>query len=367
MKSKSFSYLFLFIAILLVTSLACSFVTDLLNDEQGYDDGYYDDEYYDDEYSNNDSDYYTEEPSSSSNGPTTDSEPPVVGAACPDTVANILSAAMQYVDDPNAEFAEEGEVEYIVSYAVSGNQISAPYYENVSGELQAYQDDTATHQQIWNYFTTLIPLKERETVLAEYAIMTDGKDNGLAAVAQTNTIPELWMLEVDIADSDDKLNLTYTLIHEYAHLLTLGPDQVTPSLAIFNNPDDDDIYYDEASACSDYFPGEGCSRSNSYINAYYNQFWDDIYDEHQDINLIEDDDAYYEALDDFYYKYEDRFVTDYAVTNPEEDIAEAFTFFVLSSRPEGNTIAEEKILFFYDYPELVQLREAIVSGICQLP
>ena len=119
-------------------------------------------------------------------------------------------------------------------------------------------------------------------------------------------------------------------------------------------------------ACPVYFPGEGCSRKNSYINAFYNQFWADIYEEFQDINLIEDDDEYYEALDEFYYKYEDYFVTDYAVTNPEEDIAEAFTFFVLSPRPAGNTIAEEKILFFYNYPELVDLRDEIINGICSL-
>ena len=234
----------------------------------------------------------------------------------------------------DADYTEEPENQYLVTYQISGDQISDPYFESVSGDLQSYQDDTATHQQIWEYFVTLIPANKR-TGLEEFMIVTDGESNGLAAVAQTTYDPNLWGLEVDISDSDDKLNLTYTLIHEYAHLLTLGPDQVTPSVAIFNNPDDDDIYYNEASACPVYFPGEGCSQADSYINAFFNQFWADIHEEWQDINLIEDDDAYYDALDDFYYKYEDRFVTDYAATNPEEDIAEAFTFFVLSPRPSG--------------------------------
>jgi len=140
-----------------------------------------------------------------------------------------------------------------------------------------------------------------------------------------------------------KRNLAYTLIHEYAHLLTLGPSQVTPSLAIFDNPDDEDIYYQEASACPYYFPGEGCAQPDAYLNEFFDRFWVDIHEEWQDVNLIEDDDAYYEALDEFYYKYEDRFVTDYAATNPEEDIAEAFAFFVLSPRPAGDMIAQEKI------------------------
>jgi hypothetical protein len=29
-------------------------------------------------------------------------------------------------------------------------------------------------------------------------------------------------------------------------------------------------------------------------------------------------------------------------------------------------MAEEKVLFFYDYPELVDLRNEIIAGICSL-
>jgi hypothetical protein len=285
---------------------------------------------------------------------------------CPAVTDRILDAALQfYEEDAGDDNREEPEQIYLVTYSVSGNQISDPYFEDVSADLTGFQEDEASHQEIWGYFITLIPASERGS-LAEYSIVTDGEENVLAAVAQTVYDPALWGLEVDIRDSGDKLNLTYTLVHEYAHLLTLGPDQVTPSMAVFNNPDDDNIYFEEVSACPDYFPGEGCSRSDSYINTFFNEFWADIHEEWQDINLIEDDDAYYQALDDFYYTYEDRFVTDYAATNPEEDIAEAFTFFVLSPRPSGDTVAKEKILFFYDYPELVQLRDEIISGICSL-
>jgi len=285
---------------------------------------------------------------------------------CPAVAERILEIATEfYEEDSDAVISEEPELTYLVTYTVTGDQISAPYFEDVSGDLAEFQDDALSHQEIWDYFVRLIPRSQRNS-LAEYAIFTDGEGNELAAVTQTSYDPDLWGLEVDIRDSDDKLDLTYTLIHEYAHLLTLGPNQVTPSLAVFNYPDDDDIYYFEVSTCPDYFPGEGCSRADSYINAFYRRFWFDIHEEWLDINVIEDDDAYYEALDDFYYKYEDRFLTGYAATNPEEDIAEVFTFFVLSPRPKGDTVAEQKILFFYDYPELVQLRDEINAGICGL-
>ncbi|MFZ5910390.1 MAG: hypothetical protein ACOYYU_10275 [Chloroflexota bacterium] len=286
------------------------------------------------------------------------------GLACPSTTSAILAAATEfYEDDSGEEEAEEPEEQYLVTYLVTGDEISDPYFEDIPQEWVVYQEDEATHREIWGFFTNLIPLEER-AALAEFSIVTDGQDNLLAAVAQTYNDPERWALEVDILDTDDKRNLAYTLIHEYAHLLTLGPSQVTPSLAIFDNPDDEDIYYQEASACPQYFPGEGCAQPDAYLNDFFDRFWVDIYAEWQDVNLIEDDDAYYEALDEFYYKYEDHFVTDYAATNPEEDIAEAFAFFVLSPRPAGNTIAEEKMLFFYEYPELARVREQIVANIC---
>jgi hypothetical protein len=293
-------------------------------------------------------------------------EPTSEALTCPLVTDKILEAATRYDEADSSEAnSEEPEHLYLVTYSVSGDRISAPYYEEVPANLAGFQEDISGHKEIWNYFVTLIPSVERSS-LAEYSIVTDGEGNILAAVAQTIHDPAQWGLEVDIRDSDDKLNLTYTLIHEYAHLMTLGPGQVTPSQAVFDHPDDDDIYLEEVSACPDYFPGEGCSGADSYINAFFDAFWTDIYEQWQDINLIENDDGYYEALDDFHSKYEERFVSNYAATNPEEDIAEAFTFFVLSSRPNGDTIAEQKILFFYRYPELIHLRAEILRGVCQI-
>lgn len=251
----------------------------------------------------------------------------------------------------------------LVTYSVDGDEIYDPLFEDVASDLQDEQLDEEAQRQIWDYYTTVIPAENRGTI-TEYAVFTDGVDNTLAAVTQAYSDPADWSLQVDIADTSDYYSLTFTLIHEYGHLLTLGPDQVPPSLAVFNNPDDNDIYLQELSACPYYFPGEGCANSDSYINEFYDQFWTDIHDEWNEINLEEDEDIYYEKLDEFYYKYEDQFVSDYAPTSPAEDIAEAWSFFILGPQPAGDTIAEEKILFFYNYPELIQLRSTILNNIC---
>lgn len=302
--------------------------------------------------------------------PPTPSVPVTENASCPAITDRIVEAntAVELSNEFTKSFDEEAggdEYTYLVTYLVSGDEITDPYYETVPADLQDEQENSDLHDQIWNYYRSLIPAAYRAT-LAEFSIMTDGEENILAAVAQTYNDPNLWGLEVDIADTSDYYYLTFTLVHEFAHLLTLGPDQVPPSLAIFNNPEDQDIYLDEASACSTFFPGEGCSNPDSYLNAFYQAFWTDIYDEWNEINLIEDEDEYYEALDGFYLKYEDRFLTDYSVTHPAEDIAEAFGFFIFAEKPAGDTIAEQKILFFYQYGELVQLRSSILANTCAI-
>jgi hypothetical protein len=305
----------------------------------------------------------TEEPFSTEE-PINEEQTVAEGAICTDVTNQIMEIATS-----GSESSSEGESEAVpeeatlVTYEVNGDEISNPLFEDVSSDLQEQQADETTQQQVWDYYAALIPVENRNTII-EYSIFTDGVDNTLASVTQAQTDPEAWALQVDIADTSDYYNLTYTLVHEYGHLLTLGPDQVPPSLAVFNNPEDNDIYLQELSACPDYFPGEGCANPDSYINAFYNQFWADIHAEWQEINLEEDPDLLQQGLDDFYAKYQDQFVTDYAATNPEEDMAESWAFFVLSEEPAGDTLAEQKTLFFYNYPELVELRSAILNNLC---
>ncbi len=261
---------------------------------------------------------------------------------------------------------ESAEPVYLVTYNIDKEALIEPhFYDDISNDLREKQNDFETHQQIWNYFSTLIPYKFRPQ-LKEFSIFTDGESNILAAVAQTTTDAELWGLEVDFADISDYYYLSFTLVHEYAHLLTLAPSQVPPSLAIFNNPDDNNIYLEEISACNTFHPGEGCSNPDSYINQFYERFWTGIYEEWNEINLEEDQDLYYEKLDDFYYKYKDQFLTDYAATHLAEDMAETFGFFVFAEKPDSNSIAEQKILFFYEYPELVALRTEILNNLCKV-
>lgn len=279
-------------------------------------------------------------------------------ASCPEVTSAIASAATitEGLQLPDEETR-------LVTYSVDGNELGTPLYETVTPELQAKQTDTATQQAIWDYFATLIPEQNRE-FLTEFSVLTDGTDNLLAAVAQSQNDPADWRLEVDIADAQDREGLTFTLIHEFGHLLTLNEEQVSPSMAVFNNQNDLAVLQHEAAMCTSFFAHEGCSKRDSYLNQFYQRFWSDKYEEWFQVESITDEYLYYTRLNEFYEKYQDQFVTEYAVTNPVEDIAETWTYFVLMSKPHGSTIAEQKVLFFYEYPELVELRQAIVNNLC---
>jgi hypothetical protein len=180
-----------------------------------------------------------------------------------------------------------------------------------------------------------MPADERE-LITEFIIFTDGADNVLAATDQISEAPEAWSLEIDIADVADKAELTYNLLHEYAHVLTLNDSQFVIGLGR------EDTYQSE----------DAWTTSDSYLNLFYQQFWTDIYTEWE---LAYDEDY----LDEFYEEHSDEFLTDYAATEPEEDIAESWLYFIISERPSGGSVAEQKIDFFYRFPDMVSLREEI--------
>ena len=311
--------------------------------------------------------------------PQTNVEPPTVlhltetpVAACPNLMADIVQASQGNVygsgADSGGASSKNTDWQTLVIYQVDGNQIINPSYEKVSKDLKSLQQDTASQQDAWNLFIGLIPPEDRQMV-SEYQVFTDGPSNILAAVEQAPNDPAKWMIEVDEADLQNKKELVFTLVHEYAHLLTLNADQVLPDIAVFNNPDDQNLYDKEVAACPTYFPSEGCSKPNSYINTFYNRFWVNIVDEWQKIDALStasDQNPYYDKLYAFYQAHQDQFVDDYAATNASEDMAETFAYFVFSPKPTGDSIRGQKILFFYDYPELIQLRSQILKNLCTL-
>ena len=112
-------------------------------------------------------------------------------------------------------------------------------------------------------------------------------------------------------------------------------------------------------------------NNNSYINLFYKQFWSGIIDEFSyDYEFLVDTSDFRENNEYFYSVNKSLFITEYSADQPAEDFAESFTAFVLFEDPNFPKrsdyyfpVKKDKIEFFYDFPELVKIREYIRSNL----
>ncbi len=252
----------------------------------------------------------------------------------------------------------------LVTYPLSGDQLGSPQFsDQAPPNLSTLEHDTQTQERIWKYFAAIIPADQRSE-LAYYIVATDGKGGMLASVEAFSGQSDAWALVVDPADVGRPRDLTFTLLHEFGHLLTLNSSQVRPDQAVLDNPGNLQMYAQEAASCPRYFASVGCSQQNSYIDQFFGLFWTKIYTEWSSVNAAKDQPDYLALLGRFYRGHATQFVTPYASTSPEEDMAETWAAFVLNPKPADDSIAHRKVLFYYGFPELVDLRNRIISNIC---
>lgn len=129
-----------------------------------------------------------------------------------------------------------------------------------------------------------------------------------------------------------------TLIHELGHIPTLNQTQRST----------------EASACEVYTTDEGCFATSSILGHFVSRFWTKA----QQNRAAAGETVYHE----------DDFVTEYAASSPEEDIAESFAYFVTQSNPSKlSPTQREKMTHFASYEEATKMkkymRQSITAGI----
>lgn len=268
-------------------------------------------------------------------------------AECEAKMAAIDAEAESIEDagDDYEEFDQESAETPKATYKVAGDTITPV------GSISP-SDDTR-YRAIWSRFITLFPMSARQDV-TQFEISTDGKEGTLAAVYALEDNPEKWAVVVDDADafaengSMNTKDLTYSLIHEVAHLVSLNSREVPPMTT-------DDMESAKDACAPRYFTGEGCSLETSVINRFFQSFWKELYATYGDVFDDEEGNG-----PDLYSKNPNNFVSDYAATNPGEDFAESFAEFVLNDRNKTpSSIADKKKDFFYDHESLVTLRSVI--------
>jgi hypothetical protein len=191
-------------------------------------------------------------------------------------------------------------------------------------------------QHVWDIFTRVTTPDFASEVMTQFRVGDAPKSDTLAYVYQDDN-PDYWILAANLATSKDDADLIATLVHEYAHILTLDGTQMNQA----------------AGSCDTLDLDEGCALGDSYLWSFEEQFWS-AYSDAPTADNTDEDVAY-----NFYLAHEEDFVSDYAATNVVEDIAESFMTFVLEDQPDGQSVTAQKLDFFWNYPELVTIRERI--------
>lgn len=207
-----------------------------------------------------------------------------------------------------------------------GEPIPLAEYTIANGGIQG--DVDPDHMDDWVRFNELIPRTYHPEIVLFQPIDSEATGGIDGTVAPADDSREHWLLMLDTTGAVEPHELDRTMVHEYAHLMTLRLAQV-PNL--------------DFNCVTTLSISEGCPNEGSYLDAFADAFYSETRNGDEELDYYEED-----------------FVTEYAATNVIEDIAESFAEWVVHpERWEGDTLADEKVWFFEEYPELVQLKEDI--------
>lgn len=238
--------------------------------------------------------------------------------------------------------------------------------------IRNWQINDDKHQEAWSIFSKIVPEQYMADVVW-FTIFTDGL-KWLEMDVYLEEDSGKWSLLFDIADwycsgELKENNVTFTMIHEFGHMISLGPSQIDVDFKLrnFSYEGKNEFYgtllQKEQDCSSRIVTTHGCAKENSFINAFGQKFQAGKYSDSITYNFKIYSSEWTKELWNFYTIHKDEYVTDYAASTTQEDFAETFTFFVLSEKPQGKSVMEQKILFFYDYPELVKIRDFVRNNL----
>ncbi len=264
----------------------------------------------------------------------------------------------------NGTDAPEGlgdDLTALVSYQVTAEgELTDRTLHDVPDDLAEAQDDTEVHEAIWAQARVIF--ESHLDWMGLFVVFTDGADGTLAQVFTLRDDPTTWALAVDQEDAlDEEGNvgsdaLTYTLVHEMAHIVGLNADQIALDPDLAADPENTDLFEAGRAACDTLFLDEGCALPDAYIYRFHQDFWTDLADYEAELAATEDEAEQEEIIAAQYEAAPERFVSEYAATDVAEDFAESFAIFALEDSPAGALERDEKVRFFEQFDDLVGLR-----------
>jgi len=218
----------------------------------------------------------------------------------------------------------------VSNYSVGLSNVLASY-QVAGGQAEIADPEDA---RVWDFLCSILPLSARKKI-AEFNLFTDGTSNILAytspIMADGKADNTRFAMNIDYYDVYDEngeqrdwSKLTYTILHEYGHVLLEDDTQI--DLTVGKSTHDPKGFIE-----------------GSFRKAFYDRFWKGIGDS---------------AVCD-YEENSTNYVSRYGANYFQEDIADTFAIFILAEKPQGSTVAEEKLRLFWDDPAMTALRETI--------
>ena len=255
---------------------------------------------------------------------------------CEDIQQSIADEVDGWTDDKYSNFKvdekapTDKDVKAAAEYSVSkGEQISLKTGKTGSEDMA-----------IWKHISNISPDDFSDKYIETFQIFNDPNSDILAFVDNEDQNGK-WRVSVNQAgyDASTVRERNFTIVHELGHIVTLNMTQ---------------IKFGDKNTCKNYFTAEGCANPNSYLNLFTKKFWTA-----SDILKSQREEA---TTGNTLYR-QNKFVTEYASTNPEEDMAESFAYFVLEKKNKEREVKDQKSAFYYQFPELVTIRDLMRSGV----
>lgn len=164
---------------------------------------------------------------------------------------------------------------------------------------------------------------------------------------------------VDAFTTESKLKnpeeLLKTIVHEFAHILSLNDKQVTHRT---------ESEAETSCPTNEILIDQGCIKEGAYINEFSTLFWTKELQE--EASKASEDGTYDEFSTKLYESAPESFVSEYAATSMVEDFAESFTDFIMKNERHDQLISDQKVEYFYKFPELLALRKRMRGGLYKI-
>ncbi|MDP3176860.1 MAG: hypothetical protein Q8M76_03080 [Spirochaetaceae bacterium] len=250
----------------------------------------------------------------------------------------VLSSAFAWAEKASQEL-DEG-VSLVASYLVQNGE----FVPNPDFEAEAEGEEAEDYETVRDYIWAIVPDPIKDMIgrfdLTEADPENDESSDGSVGLSEDDAHWE-YALDFGLGASavldeveEDYLAFDQVIIHELAHIIALNATQMGGG--------------------GTYIVEEGSLKKGAYLDSFYQKFWKKQYPDWVDTG--EDDP---DAAAELYESHPTAFITDYAATSPNEDLAESFASFVTEPKPAGKDEKAQKVLFFYAYPELVAYRDAM--------